>query len=98
MRNFYTYKLTKNKKKKDINKNKVINCDDLYKIFLVLILFIFLNIITKEIYKFIQTGLKLLILIVILQTFFKDYPIFNKLTLIIKHNYKFRNKSYQKKL
>lgn len=87
MRNFYTYKFerfTPEEKDQIISqKKKVIDWDDMYKIILILILFVYFNALTKEAYNFIQTGFKLLILIIILQTFFKDSIVFDKFKKII---------------
>ena len=93
MRNFYTYKFEKfTPESSPIDKPKkksVVNWGNFYRIILVLILFAYFSVLTKEFYNFMQTGLKLLILIVILQTFFKEYPVIDKVTNILSSTINF---------
>ena len=82
MRNFYTYRFEEftpvNAENTKPKKEKVIVWNHFYRIILVLVLFAYFSVLTSEFYNFIKTGLKLFILIVILQTFFKDVPVIDK--------------------
>lgn len=96
MRNFYTYKSENFTTNNNLNieipdksiKKSVINWNDIYKIILVLILFAYFSVLSKEIYNFLQVIIKLIILVVILQTFFKDYPVIDNLSTIISKTIK----------
>ena len=61
---------------KDDDKS-VINWSDYKKIILILILFFYFNRITEDGYNLIKYGLKFIVLLIIIQSFFKDSKVFN---------------------
>ena len=70
-------------KKLEKNNKKVINWDDINKIILVLILFVYFNKLTSDSYNMIKYSLKILVLLIIIQSIFKDTKIFKILKNLI---------------